>query len=159
EVRWLPLNGRFPGFPPSGPTGLFTVDALLDGDFRDFGTALAHLALPAISLATPAMATIVRFTRAGVLDAIRSNFVLYQTALGFWGRLTVGKYVMGNGMISVVTQFGLTVGILLAGSVVIETVFDWPGIGNYAFSSIVKSDYNAVMGFTVWVGVMFTLIN
>ena len=60
---------------------------------------------------------------------------------------------------STVTQIGLLFGILLAGTVVIETVFDWPGIGNYAFLSILQSDYNAIMGFTVWAGVMFILVN
>ena len=111
--------------------------------------SLAHLALPAFTLAFPAMATIVRFTRAGVLDTMQKNFVVYQRAMGIPSGLIVWKYVLRNSLISTVTQIGLLFGILLAGAVVIETVFQWPGIGAYAFEAILQSDYAAVMGFTV----------
>ena len=155
----LPLAGRIAGFPPDDITGMYTLDALLTGEFGIFSAAAAHLTLPALTLAFPALATVVRFTRAGVLDVAQSNFVLYERAMGFPASLIVWKYVLRNALISTVTQIGLLFGILLAGTVVIEAVFDWPGIGNYAVNSIIMSDYNAIMGFTVWAGVIFIAVN
>jgi len=159
HLGWTPLNGRLEGFAPAGVTGLFLVDSLIAGELGSFGTALSHIALPAVTLAVPGLATIVRFTRAGVLDALQSNFVLYQRAMGLPEWLIVWKYVLRNALISTVTQIGLLFGILMAGAVVVEAIFDWPGIGAYAFSSIYQSDYNAVMGFTLWAGSIFILVN
>ncbi len=159
RLGWTPLNGRIQGFPPPGATGLFLVDAVLAGDGAAFAAALWHLALPALTLAFPALATLVRFTRAGVLDVMQSNFVLYERAMGLPPSVIVWKYILRNALTSTVTQIGLLFGILLAGAVVTETVFDWPGIGTYAVNSIIRSDYSAVMGFTVWAGAIFMLVN
>jgi ABC-type dipeptide/oligopeptide/nickel transport system permease component len=159
RLGWTPLNGRLQGFPPSSITGLYLVDAALTWDWSTFGRALLHLALPAATLAVPALATLVRFTRAGVLDVMQSNFVLYERAMGLPRALIVWKYILRSALTSTVTQIGLLFGILLAGAVVTEAVFDWPGIGTYAVNSIVRSDYNAVMGFTVWAGAVFILVN
>src|SRR5207244_1485126 len=159
RLGWTPLNGRLPGFPPHGVTGLYLVDAALARDGATFGIALLHLALPAATLAFPALATLVRFTRAGVLDVMQSNFVLYERAMGLPRALIIWKYILRSALTSTVTQIGLLFGILLAGAVVTETVFDWPGIGTYAVNSIIRSDYNAVMGFTVWAGTIFIVVN
>jgi peptide/nickel transport system permease protein len=159
RLGWTPLNGRLAGYPPRGVTGLLLVDSVLTGDWPAFTGALAHLALPAATLAFPALATLVRFTRAGVLDVMQSNFVLYERAMGLPRALIVWKYILRNALTSTVTQLGLLFGILLAGAVVTEAVFDWPGIGTYAVNSIIRSDYNAVMGFTVWAGTIFILVN
>ena len=159
KLGWTPLHGRIEGFPPRGATGLYLVDTLMAGNFKGFWNALEHLILPTLTLAFPALATVVRFTRAGVLDVMQSSFVQYEQAMGLPPSLITWKYILRNALISTVTQIGLLFGILLAGTVVIETVFDWPGIGNYAFGSILQSDYNAIMGFTVWAGVMFILVN
>src|SRR5262249_61903549 len=77
-----PPTGPLQGFPPRSITGFYLLDATLTGDWPTFGTALLHLALPAATLAFPALATLVRFTRAGVLDVMQSNFVLYERAMG-----------------------------------------------------------------------------
>jgi peptide/nickel transport system permease protein len=159
RLGWLPLNGRLQGFPPRGVTGLFVVDAALAGDGGALLGALSHLALPAATLAFPALATLVRFTRAGVLDVMQSNFVLYQQAMGLPRSVIVWKYILRSALTSTVTQIGLLFGILLAGAVVTEAVFDWPGIGTYAVNAIIRSDYNAVMGFTVWAGAIFIVVN
>ena len=129
------------------------------GDWESFGSAFSHLVLPVATLAFPAMATIMRFTRAGVLDAINSNYVLYEQAMGFPERIIIWKYILRNALIGTVTQIGLIFGLLLAGTVVVEAVFDWPGLGLYAVQSIMNSDYNAIMGFTLITGTMFILIN
>ena len=155
----LPLQRRISGFPPPPVTGFMIIDALIAGRMDRLGSALAHLALPATTLAVPALATIVRFTRAGVLDTLGRPFVDYQRAIGIPNALVVWKYVLRNAMTSTVTQIGLLFGVLLAGAVVIEIVFQWPGIGTYAFEAILHSDYAAVMGFTVYAGGVFMLVN
>jgi peptide/nickel transport system permease protein len=159
RLGWTPLNGRMAGWPPRGVTGLFLLDAVLTWDWTAFGVAGRHIALPAATLAIPALATLVRFTRAGVLDVMQSNFVLYERAMGMPRSVIVWKYILRNALTSTVTQIGLLFGMLLAGAVVTETVFDWPGIGTYAVNSILRSDYNAVMGFTAWAGAIFIVVN
>src|SRR5438552_3244490 len=109
--------------------------------------------------ARSALATLVRSTRAGVLDVMQSNCVLYERAMGMPRSVIVWKYILRSALTSTVPQIGLLFGILLAGAVVTETVFDWPGIGTYAVNSILRSDYNAVMGFTVWAGTIFIVVN
>ena len=159
HLGWTPLGSRIQGFPPRGVTGLYLVDAALTADWAGVTTAASHLALPAATLAFPALATLVRFTRAGVLDVMQSNFVLYERAMGLPRPLIVWKYILRSALTSTVTQIGLLFGILLAGAVVTEAVFDWPGIGTYAVNAIIRSDYNAVMGFTVWAGAIFIVVN
>jgi peptide/nickel transport system permease protein len=159
RLGWLPLSGRIEGFPPEARTGLMVVDALIEGDAEILRSALSHIALPALTLALPAAATVVRFTRNGVIGAVSSPSVAYQTAMGLPRRVIVWKYVLRMALTATVTQLGLIFGILLAGAVVVETVFDWPGLGAYAVRSILQSDYNAVMGFTLCTGALFVLVN
>jgi ABC-type dipeptide/oligopeptide/nickel transport system permease component len=159
DLRWLPLQARITGFPPPATTGFYVIDALIEGNFTRLGNVLAHLTLPALTLAFPALATVVRFTRAGVLETLQRSFVTYQRAMGIPAGLIVWKYVLRNSLVSTVTQIGLLFGILLAGAVVIETVFQWPGIGSYAFEAILQSDYPGVMGFTLYAGVVFGVVN
>lgn len=156
---WTPLHGRIDGWGPEPITGFFLIDALLLGDMEIFLDALHHLILPVVTLAIPAAATIVRFTRAGVLNAVQSDYVLYETAMGFPRRQIVWKYILRNALIGTVTQIGLVFGVLIAGAVVVEAVFDWPGLGTFAVNSILNSDYNAVMGFTLVIGTAFIVIN
>jgi peptide/nickel transport system permease protein len=154
-----PLNGRIDGFGPEPITGFLILDSVITGDLDSFRGALRHIALPAITLALPAAATILRFTRAGVLEVVNSNFVLYERAMGLPRRLIIWKYILRNAMISTVTQIGLIFGVLLSGAVVVEAVYDWPGLGTYAVNSILQSDHKAIMGFTLLVGAIFVTIN
>jgi ABC-type dipeptide/oligopeptide/nickel transport system permease component len=159
---WLgltPVQGRIDGWGPEPITGFYTIDAMLRGDWATLGQSLRYLALPMLTLALPAMATIVRFTRAGVLNVMSSNFVFYQAAMGIPRRRVVWKYILRSALIGTLTQIGLIFGNLIAGAVVVETVFDWPGLGSFAVNSILQSDYNAIMGFTLFVGVVFILVN
>lgn len=159
KLGWTPLQGRITGWGPEPVTGFFIVDSLIAGDMKSLAATLQHMALPVATLAFPAMATIVRFTRAGVLDAINSNYVLYEQAMGLPRRVIIWKYVLRNALIGTVTQIGLIFGILISGAVVVEAVFDWPGLGLYAVNSILQSDYNAIMGFTLVTGAMFVIVN
>jgi peptide/nickel transport system permease protein len=159
KLGWTPLQGRVDGWGPENVTGFFLIDSLVAGDFDMFRNVAAHMILPAVTLAFPAMATIVRFTRAGVLEAINSNYVMYEEAMGFPRRIIVWKYVLRNALIGTVTQIGLIFGVLIANGVVVEAVFDWPGLGLYAVSSILQSDYNGIMAFTIVAGVIFIVVN
>lgn len=158
-LGWTPVQGRIDGWGPDPITGFYTLDAVLRGDWDTLGQSLRYLALPVLTLALPAMATIVRFTRAGVLNVMSSHFVFYQTAMGIPRRRVVWKYILRSALIGTLTQIGLIFGNLIAGAVVVETVFDWPGLGGFAVNSILHSDYNAVMGFTLFVGVVFIGVN
>ena len=159
---WLgvtPVQGRINGWGPDPITGFYTVDALLRGDWETLGEALRYLALPTLTLALQAMATIVRFTRAGVLNVMSSNFVFYQAAMGIPRRRVVWKYILRSALIGTLTQIGLIFGTLIANAVVVEAVFNWPGLGSYAVNSILNSDYNAIMSFTLFIGVVFIVVN
>jgi len=161
DLDWLPLRGRvsITGDAPDTLTGLYVIDALVTGRFDILADALEHLVLPAVTLAFGSLATIVRFSRSGVLETLQKDFVTFETAIGYPRRIVIAKYVLRNSLVSTVTQIGLLFGGLIAGGVVVEAIFDWPGIGAYAFSSIFQSDYNAVMGFTLWAGSIFILVN
>ncbi|MBV8911559.1 MAG: ABC transporter permease [Acetobacteraceae bacterium] len=159
KLNLLPVQGRIDGWGPDPITGFYTVDALLRGDWDTFWAALRYLILPTLTLALPAMATIVRFTRAGVLRVMGSNAVFYQAAMGIPRRVVVWKYILRAALIGTLTQIGLVFGNLLAGAVVVETVFSWPGLGLFAYNSILQSDYNAIMGFTLFTGAVFIGVN
>ena len=133
----------------------FLIDSLIDGDMEVFVSSIQHLLLPVATLAFSCNGNDCKFTRAGVLDAINSNYVLYEKAMGFPNRVIIWKYVLRNALIGTVTQIGLIFGILLAGTVVVESVFDWPGLGLYAVQSILNSDYNAIMGFTSLLSIIY----
>jgi peptide/nickel transport system permease protein len=159
KLNLTPVQGRIDGWGPDPITGFYTVDAVIRGDWETLGSALRYLFLPMITLAIPAMATIVRFTRAGVLNVMNSNFVFYQAAMGLPRRVVIWKYILRAALIATLTQIGLVFGNLLAGAVVVETVYSWPGLGTYAYNSILQSDYNAIMGFTLFTGSVFIGMN
>jgi peptide/nickel transport system permease protein len=159
---WLgiaPLGGRIGVDPPKFITGMFLLDALLTFNGTAFWSAMKHILLPALTLSFASFATITRFTRSGVLDVIQADFILYERAMGFPPWLIVYKYLLRNALISTITQIGLLFGLLLAGTVVIETVFDWPGLGLYAFNAIVLSDYQAILAVTLWAGIAYVTVN
>lgn len=159
NLDWFPLSGRIDGVPPNAVTGLYLVDTLLARDGMAFLSAAQHLVLPALTLGLPAAATIQRFTRNSVINSLNAPSFAYQEAMGLPRRLIIWKYLLRMSLAATVTLLGLSAGIMLAGAVAVETVFDWPGLGSYAVRSILYSDYNAVMGFTLLAGTMFAILN
>jgi peptide/nickel transport system permease protein len=157
----LPLRGRLSPVmdPPTQLTGLYLIDSLLTARFDIFGNALRHLALPAVTLSFGALATITRFTRSGVLETLQKEYVTYETAVGYPRGVLIAVYVLRNSLVATVTQVGLLFGALLAGAVVVESIFDWPGIGSYAVQAIFTSDYKAILAVTLLVGVVYSLVN
>lgn len=157
----LPLRGRISifGSPPPAVTGSFLIDALLTGRMAIFLDALKHIVLPAATLAFGAMAPIIRFTRSGVLDTLQQDFVLYETAAGFPRWRLIAIYVLRNSLVATVNQIGLLFGAVIAGAVVIEAIFDWPGIGTYVANAIFINDYQATLAVTLVIGVIYAGVN
>lgn len=161
QLGWLPLRGRLAlGLaPPSGPTGFLLIDSLIAGEPAVFWSAVQHLILPAFTLSLGGMATIARFTRAGVLDTMQKDFVLYERAAGYSRRRLIWIYVLRNSVVATVTQIGLLFGALIAGAVVVESIFDWPGIGDYAVQAILTADSKVILAVTLVIGVIYVGVN
>jgi len=160
-LGWLPLGGRFPitEDPPTFITGFLTLDALFARDLSAFWTALQHLAMPAIAMSLSPLATIMRMMRASTLEVMQQDYVLTERALGLPQRLIVMKYVARNAISATLTVIGLYFGWLLGGTVLVETVFDWPGLGLYATKAVVTQDFMPVIGVTLVIGTLFVLAN
>lgn len=157
----LPLGGRFPVAepPPDRVIGFYTFDALVTGDVEGFLIALRHLLLPALCLSLSPLATITRMMRAATVEALQQDWVMTERALGLSPALIVGKYVLRNAAGSSLTVIGLYVGWLLGGTVLVETVFDWPGIGLYATRAITTQDFAPIVAVTLVVGAIFVGVN
>ncbi len=161
SLHLLPISGRFDprvAFP-THVTGLLMVDSLLTRDLSSFGIALRHIALPAFCQSVFAIAIITRLLRADILEVRQKDYVVMLRASGLPERVILFKYVLKNALIATVAMLGLLVGWQLSGSVMIETVFDWPGIGLYAVKSAMTLDFQPIMGVTLFVGLLFTVIN
>jgi peptide/nickel transport system permease protein len=160
-LGWLPLGGRLPIIqsPPAHWTGFYTVDALIAGDFVTFWLVLQYLVMPAVALSLSPLATITRMMRASTLEVLSQDYVLTARALGLSQRLIVFKYVLKNALSASLTVIGLYFGWLLGGTVLVETVFDWPGIGLYATKAITTQDFMPVMGVTLCIGMVFVTVN
>ncbi len=161
NLGWLPLRGELTATMPRPPvvTGFLLLDSVIAGRWDAFGDGLRHLILPAVTLALGGLATIVRFTRAGVLDTLQHDFVFYERAVGYrWPRL-VWIYVLRNSLTATVTQIGLLFGGLIAGGVVVEAIFDWPGIGNYTVQAILTGDHQVMLAVTLLVGAVYAAVN
>jgi peptide/nickel transport system permease protein len=161
SLHLLPISGRFdPRTPlPSHVTGILLVDSLLAGDLASFGIALRHIALPAFCQAVYAIALITRLLRADIIEVMQRDYVTMLRASGLPERVILFKYVLKNALIATVATLGFLVGWQLSGSVMIETVFDWPGIGLYAVKSAMTLDFQPIMGITLFVGLLFTIVN
>jgi peptide/nickel transport system permease protein len=161
DLGWLPLGGRLNlTTPPPAPiTHLLLVDALLRGQWATFADALRHAVLPVVTLCFPALASILRVNRAEMLETLRQDYIVTARAQGFSGFRIVTRYALRNAMIPTLTMIGLRYGWMLGGTVLVETVFDWPGIGLYAVNAAVSSDFQPIMGVTLLIGVNFMLAN
>ncbi len=155
-----PLDRLTIGVPePPQVTGLFTVDSLLAGQFGTFLDALDHLWLPAMVLAFVVSAPIVKMTRGSMLDALNSDYIRTAKAIGVPRRSVVLRDGLRNAFIPILTMIGIVFGYLIAGNVVVEKVFSWAGIGQYAWNALTINDFNAVQGFVILIAVIYVGIN
>jgi peptide/nickel transport system permease protein len=161
QLGWLPLRGELTDglAPPVRVTGFLMLDSLLTGRFDVLRDALAHIVLPAVTLALGGMSGIVRFTRAGVLDTLQQDFVTYERAMGYRRTRLIWRYVLRNSVTAAITQIGLLFGGLIAGGVVVEAIFDWPGIGSYTVQAILTGDRQVMLAVTLLVGVVYAGVN
>lgn len=156
----LPSGGRInPLLQPFGGTGFYLIDSLISGDTEAFVDAFKHLILPALALGMYSMAIIARMTRSNMLETMNQDYIRTARAKGIKERKVVTHHALRNAMIPVTTVIGLQLGSLLGGAVLTETVFSWPGIGNYTVQCILKSDFPVVQGVVLLIACTFVLIN
>jgi peptide/nickel transport system permease protein len=160
-LGWLPTSGRVgvstdPGQPISG---LLLVDSALRGDGPLFVQCLSYILLPALVLSLPCLASILRVNRSEMVEALRADYITAARAHGVsrWRLVTV--HALKNAMLPTLAIIGLRWGWMMGSTVLVETVFDWPGIGLYAVSSATAGDFKPVMGVTLIVGLNFMLVN
>jgi peptide/nickel transport system permease protein len=145
--------------PPPTHTGLLIVDSLLAGNLVTFRDALGHLVLPGITLALVVMVPIMRITRASMLEALGQPYIRTARAAGVGTHEIVMVDAMRNSLVNVLTIAGLVVGYLIGGAVLVEKVFAWPGMGQYALNALLENDYAAVQGFVLAITTVYILVN
>ena len=161
RLGWFPGGDRLdPGvLAPPHRTGLYTVDALLAGEWSTAWNAVHHLVLPALVLAAYNVGLLTRYTRTAVLEVIENDFVRAARAKGLPERTVLLRHVLRAALPSVVTVIGLVFANVLTGTVLVETIFAWPGIGQYAYRSAVTLDLPAIMGVSLFVAVVYISVN
>ena len=144
---------------PPYVTGLFTVDSLLDGQWGLFLNAISHLILPSLVLGSFTAGLISRITRSSLLEVLGMDYIRTAQSKGLAQRVVILRHGMSNALIPVVTIIGLSYGSLLAGSVLTESIFSWPGIGRYAFLASTSQDFPAIMGVTMVIALIYVGVN
>lgn len=161
---WLdlvPLGGRLSvGIaPPPRVTGLYTVDSLLAGQWTTYRDALAHLVLPAFTLAVTRIAVISRMTRSSMLEVLSQDYVRTARSKGLRMQAVVYRHALRNALLPIITMLGMQVGWLISGTLLVEIVFAWGGLGTYAWTGILALDLPIIMGVTVLAALVFVLLN
>jgi peptide/nickel transport system permease protein len=155
-----PLGRLSPGVTaPPMVTGLYTIDAVLDSNLVALRSALHQLMLPALTLGFSVMAPVTRMVRATMLEILESDYIKAAWAAGLPRRSIIYGDALRNCMIPVVTLIGVVFGFLMAGNVVVEIVFAWPGLGNYAVTSLLTKDAAPIQGFVLFVAIVYVAIN
>lgn len=161
HLEWLPTSGRLDvaTAPPPPFTGMLLVDSVLAGQWASFRDALSHAVLPALVLSFPCLASILRVNRAEMIEVLSSDYVTAARAHGISRLRVVCVHALRNAMLPTLAIIGLRWGWMLGSTVLVETVFDWPGIGLYAVSSAIAGDFKPVMGVTLLIGLNFMIAN
>ncbi len=161
RLGWLPGPGRLDlaVLPPPSRTRLLIVDSLLAGNWAALRNAVGHLIMPAFVLGYVATATIARVTRSSMLDILHQDYIRTARSKGLVERVVILRHALRNALIPTVTVIGLVFGGLLEGSVLTETVFAWPGLGRYITTGYISLDYPAVMGGTLYIALVFSVVN
>ncbi len=161
KLHWAPGPiGRLPAgvAPPHRITGFYVVDGILDGDWKTALDAVRQLVLPVVTLGGGLAAPICKMVRSSMVESLNSEYIRTAHALGFGRRKVYMQYALKNGLLPVLTILAGIIGFTFCGSVLVESVFGWPGVGNYAFQSIQDSDFPAIQGFVVYASVLYVVI-
>jgi dipeptide transport system permease protein len=159
-LQWTPVSGRISlmyFFPPV--TGFMLIDSLISGQPGAFKSAVSHLILPTIVLGTIPLAVIARQTRSAMLEVLGEDYVRTARAKGLSPFRVVGIHALRNAMIPVVTTIGLQVGVMLAGAILTETIFSWPGIGKWMVDSVFRRDYPVIQGGLLLIAAIIMIVN
>ena len=159
-LQWTPVSGRISlmyFFPPV--TGFMLIDSLLSGQSGAFKSAASHLILPTIVLGTIPLAVIARQTRSAMLEVLGEDYVRTERAKGMPPFRVISVHALRNAMIPVVTTIGLQVGVMLAGAILTETIFSWPGIGKWMVDSVFRRDYPVIQGGLLLIAGIIMMVN
>jgi peptide/nickel transport system permease protein len=160
NLELLPFPGRLdPTTGITAITGLVLVDSLLTLNFAGFWDGLLHLLMPALALGTIPMAVVMRMTRSSMLEVMNEDYVRTARAKGVVPWRVVFKHALRNAMLPTITVIGLQVGLLMGGAILTETIFSWPGIGLYTYTSVNSRDYASIQGVVLYGASLFVLIN
>ena len=163
-LGWFPLQGRMNvevllDYPFDRVTGIFLLDTLIAGQWPAFKSAVQHLVLPVLTLSIASLSIVIRITRNTMVEVLTEDHIRTVRAFGLSSRQIYYRYALRATLIPMMTVIGLTYGFMLGGSVVVEYVFDWPGLGGYVVGAIIKNDYPAVMGVTLFLSTIYLSIN
>jgi len=144
---------------PRAVTGLYTLDAVLAFDWRALGSAAGHLALPVLTLGFVVMAPLIKMSRAAMSSILKADFIQADWSFGLPYPTVIWSDALRNAMLNLLTVIGIVLGYVMAGNVIVEALFAWPGIGLYAFNGITGRDYDAIQGFVLLVAALYVAIN
>ena len=160
KLGWTPVSGRIDiDYDIAPRTGFLLIDSLLSPDEGAFKSAIMHLILPAIVLGTIPLAVIARMTRSSMLEVLKEDYIRTARAKGLASTRIIVVHALRNALIPVITVIGLQVGTLLAGAVLTETIFSWPGIGKWLIDSISRRDYPVVQAGILIVATIIIVVN
>jgi dipeptide transport system permease protein len=159
-LQWTPVSGRISLiYYFDAVTGFMLIDSLLSGQAGAFKSTLSHLILPTIVLGTIPLAVIARQTRSAMLEVLGEDYVRTARAKGLLPIRVIGLHALRNALIPVITVIGLQVGVLLAGAILTETIFSWPGIGKWLIDSIARRDYPSIQGGLLLIAITVMTVN
>ncbi|HYR02684.1 MAG TPA: ABC transporter permease [Syntrophobacteria bacterium] len=156
----LPMSGRLSiGVELDPITNFLILDALLAKNWAALRDALWHLTLPAFTLSTIPMAIVARMTRSSMLEVLRQDYIKTARAKGLAEHVVIIKHGLRNALVPVVTVVGLQFGILMAGAILTETIFAWPGVGKWMYDAVMQRDYMVIQGGTLIIATVFVMVN
>lgn len=160
KMEILPVSGRFDFMnQPKHITGFMLIDSALSGNWKAFGSCLRYLILPSVTIAISSIGTFMRYTRSTMLEVIRQDYIRTARAKGLHESRIISKHALKNALIPIVTVIGMELGGLFSGSVLTETIFAWPGVGQYIVNGINNSDYAVVQGGCMLVAIIAVVMN
>lgn len=161
QLGIFPASGRMSDVinPPDSITGLYLIDALLTLNVAAFSDALRHLFIPAITISLVSIGGIIRIIRSSMLEVLSEDYVRVATALGVPRKVVVYNLALRNALIPFVTVVGLSFAELLYGSIIIETIFAWPGTGTFVVNAILNLDFPVIIGFALLTSIFYVTVN